>query len=52
MRLTLVQFKRTVKRVTTNVTAHLEEAFDRSFLTDDFKTRCRALVRERLSAFR
>ena len=52
MRLTPVQFKRTVKRVTTNVTAHLEEAFDRSFLSDDFKTRCRALVRERLSVFR
>ena len=52
MRLTPVQFKRTVKRVTTNVTAHLEEAFDRSFLSEDFKTRCRALVRERLAVFR
>ena len=51
MRLTPVQFKRTVKRVTTNVTAHLEEAFDRSFLSDDFKTRCRALVHERLAVF-
>ena len=51
MRLTPVQFKRTAKRVTTNVTAHLEEAFDRSFLSDDFKTRCRALVRERLAVF-
>ena len=51
MRLTPVQFKRTVKRVTTNVTAHLEEAFDRSFLSDDFKTHCRALVHERLAVF-
>ena len=51
MRLTPVQFKRTVKRVTTNVSAHLEEAFDRSFLSDDFKARCRALVRERLTMF-
>ena len=51
MRLTPVQFKRTVKRVTTNVAAHLEEAFDRSFLSDDFKTHCRTLVRERLAAF-
>ena len=49
MRLTPVQFKRTVKRVTTNVAAHLEEAFGRSFLSDDFKSRCRALVRERLA---
>ena len=52
MRLTPVQFKRTVKRVTTNVIAHLEEAFDRSFLSDDFKTHCRVLVRERLAVFR
>ena len=52
MRLTPVQFKRTVKRVTTNVAAHLEEAFDRSFLSDGFKSRCRALVRERLDLFR
>ena len=51
MRLTPVQFKRTVKRVTTNVAAYLEEAFDRSFLSDDFKSRCRALVRERLAVF-
>lgn len=49
MRLTQVQFKRTVKRVMTNVAAHLEEALVRSFLSDDFKSRCRALVRERLA---
>ena len=52
MRLTPVQFKRTVKRVTTNVAAHLEEAFDRSFLSDGFKTRCRALVHERQGVFK
>ena len=49
MRLTPVQFTRTVRRVTNAVAANLDEAFDRSFLSDDFKSRCRALVRERLA---
>ena len=48
MRLTPVQFTRTVRRVTSAVAANLDEAFDRSFLSDDFRSRCRALVRERL----
>ena len=52
MRLTPVQFKRTVKRMTTNVAAHLVEAFDSLFLSDGFKSRCRALVRERQDLFR
>ena len=51
MHLTPVQFKRTVKRITTNITAHLDEASSRSFLSEDFKPRCLALVRERLKLF-
>ncbi len=51
MRLTPVQFKRVVKRMVGDVHNYLEEAFDRSFLSDDFKSQCRALVRKRLSLF-
>ena len=48
MRLTDVQFTRTLKRIAKGVSAHLDEAFDRSFLSDGFKQRCRDLILARL----
>lgn len=48
MRLTDVQFTRTLKRVSTGVRDNLDEAFDRSFLSDGFKKRCRDLITARL----
>lgn len=44
MRFTPVQFARSLKRVTGGVRAHLDEAFARSFLSDDFKSRFGKLV--------
>ena len=44
MRFTPVQFARSLKRVTSAVRAHLDEALARSFLSDDFKSRLSKLV--------
>ena len=44
MRFTPVQFARSLKRVTSAVRAHLDEALARSFLSDDFKLRLGKLV--------
>ena len=44
MRFTPVQFARSLKRVTSGVRAHLDEALARSFLSDDFKSRLGKLV--------
>ena len=44
MRFTPVQFARSLKRVTSAVRAHLDEALARSFLSDDFKSRLGKLV--------
>ena len=44
MRFTPVQFARSLKRVTSAVRAHLDEALARSFLSDDFKSRLAKLV--------
>ena len=44
MRFTSVQFARSLKRVTSAVRAHLNEALARSFLSDDFKSRLSKLV--------
>ena len=44
MRFTPVQFARSLKRVTSGVRAHLDEALARSFLSDDFKSRLAKLV--------
>ena len=52
MRFTPVQFARSVKRVTSGVSAHLEEALDRSFLSADFKKRLRELVCGHLAVLR
>ena len=48
MRFTPVQFARSLKRVTSGVRAHLDEALARSFLSDDFKSRLGKLVAARL----
>ena len=52
MRFTPVQFARSVKRVTSGVSAHLDEALDRSFLSADFKKRLRELVSGHLAVLR
>ena len=44
MRFTPVQFARSLKRVTSAVRAHLDEALARSFLSEDFKSRFAKLV--------
>lgn len=44
MRFTPVQFSRSLRRVTSAVRAHLDEALTRSFLSDDFKSRLGKLV--------
>ena len=44
MRFTPVQFSRSLRRVTSAVRAHLDEALARSFLSDDFKLRLGKLV--------
>ena len=52
MRFTPVQFARSVRRVTSGVSAHLGEALDRSFLSADFKKRLRELVAAHLAVLR
>ena len=52
MRFTPVQFARSVRRVTSGVSAHLEEVLDRSFLSPDFKKRLRELVAAHLAVLR
>ena len=49
MRFTPVQFARSLRRVTSAVRAHLDEALSRSFLSDDFKVRLGKLVAAHLN---
>ena len=49
MRFTPVQFARSLRRVTSAVRAHLDEALSRSFLSDDFKVRLAKLVAAHLN---
>ncbi len=49
MRLTPVQFERSIKRVTSAIRTHLDDALARSFLSDDFKARLGKLVAEHLN---
>ena len=51
MRLTEVQYHRTVKRILTPLAAHLDETLERSFLSASFRERTAAFIRERLKTF-
>lgn len=49
MGLTQVQYRRIVERIASGVRKHLDEAMDRSFLSDGFADRVRKLIESRLS---
>ena len=51
MRLTEVQYTRTLRRVLRPLAANLDAALTRLFLSDDFRSRVRASIRERLALF-
>ena len=51
MRLTEVQYRRTVKRILTPLAAHLDDVIDRSFHSDSFRERTARFIRERLKIF-
>lgn len=51
MRLTEVQYTRTLRRVLRPLAANLDAALGRSFLSDEFRSRVRASIRERLALF-
>ena len=51
MRLTEVQYTRTLRRVLRPLSANLDAALGRSFLSDEFRSRVRASIHERLALF-
>ena len=52
MRFTPVQLERTLKRVLRGLDEHLDEALDRSFLSEDFGKRVRTLIAEHAAVLR
>ena len=52
LRLTNTQFKRAVRRLTERLSEMLDETLERSFLSQGFQTKVRALVAQRLGVFK